>query len=718
MKRGISMSLTYTLFGQKMEFAESAIRFYFVQQGAWDMAETVKNGFENYYKSCGGIEKVLREYSEVVNTLLSDCVVNELYKLLASDNIFDISKEKFKAECLDCSSSDEAFNIITDQYNQIIENQENAEAYRIARKESRARVSGGGFGVGGAVKGMAMAGAMNAVSGIGHSVVNTAGNLMSSISASSAKKKLYEDPSTLKVLRNGIGNATIQIFNHYITFMNKYMHKIKKTSDDYIKNVFDHDRSMAFFENAKNYPDKEKELLVEAIRNAPWDDEIYTYIFNRFPEEQKNIWIISEDFNIDLSECLEKKLSEFYTDEVKESEEKMEEAKKNILLVMKEFGVKESDTLDELDADYLMKKCCTYSRNSNPKNPEILEIIRQYDTDDDIKRYVIGDLAIWELANEYEVEISDEKLKARLYNEYTSVDKETEEKRLAARDQILLIMRSLGINESEALNDLERDCLNDVINGYEALDKNQCVDIRNQILNYNALEKNKENYIEKIDQRISQIEKELLENICIDIENLNEDECRHISQRIQDTDCSQQNKDIYQRIVEKRIYNIWDMEDFQSFSILYQQTPVGNQVMIQQNISLILDKGRTESKNDFCEALSKLNENDVLNAAKYAIAIENGKLMTFMNMNKKDSYQILTLNGRVMHPAVKIAIEDICQKRAGGIFSGWGNKKKEKTNINSSNIMQTNAGSLKYCHQCGKKIDSDANFCVYCGSKQ
>ena len=83
MKRGISMSLTYTLFGQKMEFAESAIRFYFIQQYAWDMAETVKNGFENYYKSCGEIEKVLREYSEVVNTLLSDCVVNELYKLLA-----------------------------------------------------------------------------------------------------------------------------------------------------------------------------------------------------------------------------------------------------------------------------------------------------------------------------------------------------------------------------------------------------------------------------------------------------------------------------------------------------------------------------------------------------------------------------------------------------------------------------------------------------------
>lgn len=385
---------------------------------------------------------------------------------------------------------------------------------------------------------------------------------------------------------------------------------------------------------------------------------------------------------------------------------------------MKEFGVKESGTLDELDANYLMKKCCTYSRNSNPKNPEILEIVRQYDTDDDIKRYVIGNLAIWELANEYEVEISDEKLKARLYNEYTSIDKETEEKRLAARDQILLIMRSLGINESEVLNDLERDCLNDVINGYEALDKNQLWILRNQILNYNALEKNKENYIEKIDQRISQIEKELLENICIDIENLNEDECRHISQRIQDTDCSQQNKDIYQRIVEKRIYNIWDMEDFQSFSILYQQTPVGNQAMIQRNISLILDKGRTESKNDFCEALSKLNENEVLNAAKYAIAIENGKLMTFMNMNKKDSYQILTLNGRVVHPAVKIAIEDICKKRAGGIFSGWGNKKKEKTNINSSNIMQTNAGSLKYCHQCGKKIDSDANFCVYCGSKQ
>lgn len=65
-----------------------------------------------------------------------------------------------------------------------------AEAeYRKLRKASRGRWQGGGFGVGGAIKGAAEAGMMNMGTGAIHSVVNGLGNLKSELKASRQKAK-------------------------------------------------------------------------------------------------------------------------------------------------------------------------------------------------------------------------------------------------------------------------------------------------------------------------------------------------------------------------------------------------------------------------------------------------------------------------------------------------------------------------------------------------
>lgn len=67
----------------------------------------------------------------------------------------------------------------------------NAEAeYRRLRKASRGRWQGGGFGVGGAIKGAAEAGMMNIGSGAIHSVVNGLGNLKSEMKASRQKSNI------------------------------------------------------------------------------------------------------------------------------------------------------------------------------------------------------------------------------------------------------------------------------------------------------------------------------------------------------------------------------------------------------------------------------------------------------------------------------------------------------------------------------------------------
>ena len=85
---------------------------------------------------------------------------------------------------------DKAYEQLEDEYTDIVMTQEQKEEYRRLRKASRGRMVGGGFGLGGAIKGAATAGAVNMVTGIGHSLFNAVGNIATSISTSSKKSKL------------------------------------------------------------------------------------------------------------------------------------------------------------------------------------------------------------------------------------------------------------------------------------------------------------------------------------------------------------------------------------------------------------------------------------------------------------------------------------------------------------------------------------------------
>lgn len=66
------------------------------------------------------------------------------------------------------------------------------KAQRELKKQYRDRFVGGGFGLTGAVKGMAMAGAANFASGLFHDISNGIGSIFDEVSSESDKKKIYE----------------------------------------------------------------------------------------------------------------------------------------------------------------------------------------------------------------------------------------------------------------------------------------------------------------------------------------------------------------------------------------------------------------------------------------------------------------------------------------------------------------------------------------------
>ena len=82
-------------------------------------------------------------------------------------------------------------------------------------------------------------------------------------------------------------------------------------------------------------------------------------------------------------------------------------------------------------------------------------------------------------------------------------------------------------------------------------------------------------------------------------------------------------------------------------------------------------------------------------------------------MGKKETYETLTLNGRVLHPAIQNAIDAVRSKKGNSILSNLTfGKKKAKTPP-----AQENTGSTKFCSECGAKIAGTAKFCPNCGAK-
>ena len=162
----------------------------------------------------------------------------------------------YARKCLSFSGAQYALDTVESQYDAITEQQHAEKEYREARKASRGRWRGGGFGLGGALKGAATAGALNAVSGFGHDLVNSAGNLSSALDASNAKSDLYKSANA--VLLNGL-------YEDMRTFFDNHIQLLTTAKPGYFKFCFDEERANALFTNAKQLPDKRAELLEQAF---------------------------------------------------------------------------------------------------------------------------------------------------------------------------------------------------------------------------------------------------------------------------------------------------------------------------------------------------------------------------------------------------------------------------------------------------------------------
>ena len=154
--------------------------------------------------------------------MLNDLAIQPLFNSLRQYDIYDVSRDDYCASCADSTETENALNFVAQQYTAIQNKREADAEYRAVRKASRGRWQGGGFGFSGAVKGAAMAGGMNLLSGMGHSVINAVGNAGSSMEASSSIRKLYTQAKTRQILFDALAEDLFDVFFAHMDLINDH----------------------------------------------------------------------------------------------------------------------------------------------------------------------------------------------------------------------------------------------------------------------------------------------------------------------------------------------------------------------------------------------------------------------------------------------------------------------------------------------------------------
>lgn len=178
------------------------------------LAQDASELFDKQYNaSCKSMDDVFKNCPNVIHDHIEK-IAEQCITDLAQLGIFNISKELFIERYFNNYETwQEDWDTIIEPYLKIICTAEELDSYRTARRESRGRWVGGGFGLGAAAKGALQAGAINIASNLAHGAFNLAAKSVSDAAAERKKSAIFSDKNTKASIINALNR---QLFlSHY-----------------------------------------------------------------------------------------------------------------------------------------------------------------------------------------------------------------------------------------------------------------------------------------------------------------------------------------------------------------------------------------------------------------------------------------------------------------------------------------------------------------------
>jgi len=281
-------SVAFHFFGNLIHFPDNEIRYAKIYKKYSQKALEVITLYEEAYKDFGNLASLAKKGNEVAQEYIQE-TLNMMISDLKRNKVYDVSLNRVLEEYYYDIFYDweEAYDSVCEAYEDIMDNKEEAVRLRRERKESRGRWVGGGFGLGGAIKGAMTAGALNMASGAVHGVFNAFGNIASSLAASSAASKVYKKEETLYALLRGLYRTILSIHLVYCEYLDMEIPE------------YDMEKAKIILTNIPDMPQSDKiPQLIKCIKTCPIFEEIYFSAVDELGDEKGEIADIAKKFGL------------------------------------------------------------------------------------------------------------------------------------------------------------------------------------------------------------------------------------------------------------------------------------------------------------------------------------------------------------------------------------------------------------------------------------
>lgn len=294
---------SYSLFGYQIEISSGKRNYSYLSVKIIKHMDNCRNIFrESYTKNYPGEKdfgpKVWQYAIGAMNVAAEDFL-----SLLKANHIYTVSKEDLLSE----ENTERFANAVTDIMIQISEISGNAEAareYRSQRKASRSRAGAVGFGVPAYIKASVDAAAINAVTGIGHSMINAIGNAGTSLAASANINSLIRNNETVNRLAEAVSGSISLMGAAVMSYLKDYGMEFE------ILPQSNSEKAYRILKNINSIPnDDKKNALIQAITLDYCNQDIYTYIIEHYPEESRTVDQMATELGMDVSEPIKNRIN-------------------------------------------------------------------------------------------------------------------------------------------------------------------------------------------------------------------------------------------------------------------------------------------------------------------------------------------------------------------------------------------------------------------------
>ncbi len=344
----------FQILGNKITFSTARVNYFLITMKYRNIAENARQQLSSQYARLGNISNVVQKLEQDAADIFMEAVKDSVDYIQQND-IYTIDYEGLLSQCTEYFTEyfGTVFENVCDQYEEIIDAQIEAVEYRKMRKNNRARFTGYGYGISGAISASIKSGAMNMATGIGHSLFNSVGNTGSEICSTVKQSALYRDQSVKNCLMNGIFLAVYQICD-------KVMEIITANTDIAYETISKSEASQAqsltnnILQN-KIPENKMCSAIIQALTYTPQNKELLQYAIITYGDADCSIEQMGIFFGYDLKPLKTAQIKKIFGDiEQKnyETEDALLTEKEAVLQKCAEYGITADSYLSIFDAKW------------------------------------------------------------------------------------------------------------------------------------------------------------------------------------------------------------------------------------------------------------------------------------------------------------------------------------------------------------------------------